>query len=199
MAVSARIPAAFQPVFGAILGLCGYSAVALLPRGPGAVAALAFWVLATLAEGERGIARWFAKLPLFGSLLGACTVLIRWYALMSTGATPGIVSAMAIGPAGSVLLAWVSRPVDDSADERLSVLSPPQATIAFVIGIAATFLFGFRLRILLAIVFWMLFRAVAALVNWRWRGVRGSDLDAFRVIVESTLLAIMGSVGPRLG
>jgi hypothetical protein len=194
MALSSRLPAPLVPLSGALLGVFGYGLIALLPRGPGAVAALAMWTAATLAEGERGLARWFPRLPLSGSLLAFCTILVRWYALMSLQLAPGIVAAMALGPAASVALAWVSRPVDDAAFRRLSVLTAPQAAIAMAEGAAMTLFCGVRTGIVLVLVTWLLLRGAAALENWRWGGVRGSDLEAFRVLVETgslTLLAIM--------
>jgi hypothetical protein len=113
---------------------------------------------------------------------------------MSLQLTPGIIAAMAVGPAASVALAWISRPVDDAAFRRLSVLTAPQAIVAIGEGIAAALLCGVRTGTVLVLVSWLLLRGVTALVNWRWGGVRGSDLEAFRVVVETTSLTLSASL-----
>jgi hypothetical protein len=199
MAVSARLPAVLQPVLGALLGLCGWGLIVILPEGPGAVAALLVWTAVTLAEGERGFARWFPRLPLLGTLLAGCTILVRWYALISLQTSSrrlavGIVAAMTMGPAASIALAWVSRPVDDAAVRRLSVLTTPAALIAIGEGLVAALMCGPRKGIVLTLVAWLLLRLVSYITQWRFRGVRGWDVDAFRVLVETVGLAVIASL-----
>lgn len=199
MAVSERLPAAVQPLAGAVLGLCGCAFVLLLPRGPGAVAAVILWTAVTLAKGERGFARWLPKLPLFGTLLAGCTILLRWYSLISLQGSParlvtGVVAAMALGPAASVTLAWISRPVDQPAFQRLSVLSTPEAVTAIAEGVAASVACGLQVGSMLIISGYLLVRLMAGFVNWRFAGVRGSDLDACRVVVDTIALVLVSSL-----
>jgi cobalamin synthase len=199
MAVSGRLPAVLQPVVGALSGLCGWGLIVILPQGPGAVAALLLWTAVTLGEGERGFANWFPRLPLFGTLLAGCTILVRWYALISLQTSSrrlavGIVAAMTLGPAASVALAWVSRPVDDGALRRLSVLTTPTALIGIGEGVVAALLCGPRIGVVLALVAWLLIRLVSYVAQWRFRGVRGQDLDAFRVVVETVALVVIASL-----
>ena len=199
MAVSARFPPIFQPVTGALAGLCGYGLMMLLPQGPGAIAALVFWTLVTLAAGERGFARWFPKLPLFGSLLAGCTVLLRWYALISLARWPhlsplALVAALTLGPAAMLGLAWVSRPADERALSRLAPLTTTQALVAVGEGILAALLCGVRIGTVLVLTAWLLFRVVSWYVNRRFGGVRGSDLEAYRILVETAALMLISSL-----
>src|SRR5690348_11142966 len=105
----------FVPLAAAALGAAGALFVLFLPHGVGATAAVVFWTLAILARGERGIARWFPRLPIFGSLLAACTLLIRWYALASLRGLTVLLAAIVaheLAAAGAIALAWLARPVD---------------------------------------------------------------------------------------
>lgn len=198
MAVSARFPEFIQPLFGALLGACGAGLILLLPRGPGAVAALALWTAATLARGELGFSRWFPKLPLFGTLLAGCTILLRWYSLISLENAGRlwlpVIAAMALGPASAIALGLVSRPVDDAAFERLSRLTTLTAAVAIVEGCAAALLNGIRIGLVLALLCWIVLRIIAYLAEWRHRGVRGSDLEATRVVAETVSLVVLASL-----
>jgi hypothetical protein len=182
--VGARIPAVLAPVFGAVLGLCGGALIVVLPRGPGAIAALGLWTAATMGEGERGIAGWFPRLPLFGSLLGASTILVRWYALISLAA-PSQAAAVAFG--------WISRPADEEAVRRLSKLTSAGAIVAVAEGIGALVLCGLQLGPVIGMVLYLLIRATGGFVKWRFGGVRGRDLEAYRVLAETLALALMAS------
>jgi hypothetical protein len=199
MAVSARFPPIFQPAAGALAGLCGYALMMLLPRGPGAIAALVLWTAITLAAGERGFARWFPKLPLFGSLLAACTLLLRWYALIWLARLPhlsplAIVAALALGPAAMIGFAWVSRPADELAFARLLPLTTWEALVAMAEGVAAAFLCGVRVGTVLVLVAWLLFRIVSWYVDLRFGGVRNSDLEGYRILVETASLMLVSSL-----
>ena len=195
--MSARFPALLQPLFGALLGVCGTGLVLVLPRGPGAIAALLLWTVAGLAQGELGFSRWLPRLPLFGTLLAGCTILLRWYSLISLENAgrlfPAVVAAMTLGPAAAIALAWVSRPLDDAAFRRLSVLEIGPALGTMAEGTAGAMLCGVRLGVVLVLVVWLLLRIVTYL-RARSGGVRGSDLEAFRVVVETTALILLASV-----
>lgn len=199
MAVSARIPAILQPLLGALLGLLGAVLILNLPRGPGAVAAVVFWTAATFASGERGFARWFPKLPLFGTLLAACTILLRWYALISLQASSrgllfAAIAAMTLGPAAAIALGWLSPPVDDAAVRQLSPLTTAATVIAIAQGTIAALAYGLRIGCILLLVVMLLVRQVSAFMKWRRGGVRGSDLDGFRVVVETLALVLAASL-----
>ncbi len=199
MAVSARLPVVLQPVVGALLGLCGWGLIAVLPQGPGAVAALALWTAATLGAGERGFARWFPKLPLFGTLLAGCMILVRWYALISLQTSGrrlgvGIIAALTLGPAAAVALAWTSRPVDDDAFRRLLPVTTATACVVIAEGVVAALWCGLRIGLVLALVAWLLLRLVLYFTQWRVGGVRGRDLDGFRVLVETASLTVLSSL-----
>jgi hypothetical protein len=194
--VSARVPAVLQPIAGAIMGLCGYALIMALPNGVGATAAIILWTAFTLARGERAFARWVPRLPMFGTLLGFCTLLLRQYALMSPAASAvRIIAAMTVGPAASVALAWVSRPVDGAAFRRLSVLTTPAAIMAMLEGVGASFACGTRVASMLIVFAYVLVRVASAFLERRFGGVRGSDLDAFRVVVETVALVLLCSMG----
>ncbi len=198
MAVSERFPAVLQPLFGALIGLCGAALIVWLPGGPGAIAALVLWTAVTFARGELGFSRWFPKLPLFGTLLAACTILVRWYALISlqNGARllPAVAVATTLGPAAAIALGWVSRPVDDAAFRRLSRLNTQWAVVAIAEGIAAAALCGIRVGLVLVLVCWLVLRLVLWVGRWRIGGVRGSDLEATRVVVETISLVVLSSL-----
>ncbi len=198
MAVSARFPEFIQPLFGALLGACGAALIVLLPKGPGAVAAVALWTAASLAKGELGFSRWFPKLPLFGTLLAGCTLLLKWYSLISLQNSgklwAPVIAAMTLGPATATALAWVSRPVDDEAFARLSRLGTPSAVIAIAEGCVAALLCGARVGVILVLVMWILLRLVTMLTEWRRRGVRGADIEATRVIAETVALVLVASL-----
>ncbi len=184
-----------MPLAAAILGACGCLLIVALPRGPGAIAALALWTGATLARGERGLARWIPRFPPFGSLLAACTILVRWYALISLENAPdrlwtGVIAAMTLGSAASIALSWISRPVDDAAFHRLSPLTTPVALTGIAEGVVATLLCGPRIGSVLVLSAYVLLRVVAAFTNMRNGGIRGSDLEGLRVITETTALTI---------
>jgi cobalamin synthase len=170
----------------------------VLPRGPGAIAALALWTAVTMAEGERGIAQWFPKLPLFGSLLAASTILVRWYALISL-ATPsrrilaGAAIALAASQAAAVAFGWISRPADEEAVRRLAKLTSAGAIVAMVEGVAALVLCGLQLGPVIAMVLYLLIRVTGGFVRWRFGGLRGRDLEAYRVLAETVALALMAS------
>lgn len=202
MAVSGRLPAVLLPVLGALLGLSGGLLILLLPRGPGAIAALALWTGVTLAQGERGMARWFSRLPLFGSLLAACTVLLRWYSLISLHSPPrpmfaAVIVALMLGQVASVALAWVSRPVDDGAFRRLSKLTTTAAIIALAQGAVAAAWFGPRVGSVLAMGVYLLVRLAEWLLQCRYGGVRALDLEALRVTVETGVLMFVSSENIR--
>lgn len=170
-----------------------------MPHGPGAVAAVVLWTAVTRAAGERGIAGWFPRLPLFGTLLAGCTVLIRWYALISLQTSSqrlaaGAIAAMTLGPAASVILGWVSRPVDQAAFERLSVLTITQTVVASAEGLITALLCGPRIGIVLTLLAWLLIRLVSYGTQWRLGGVRGRDLAALRVLVETAALVVIASL-----
>lgn len=198
MAVSARFPEAVQPLFGALLGACGAALVMFLPKEPGAVAAVVLWTAATLAKGELGFSRWFPNLPLFGTLLAGCTILLRWYSLISLQNSGKLLvpamAAMALGPAAAIALGWVSRPVDDAAFARLSRLGTVPALIAIAEGSAAALACGLRVGTVVMLITWILLRMISYLAQWRYRGVRGSDLDAARVVVETAALVVLSSL-----
>lgn len=202
MAVSERFPAFVQPLIGAVLGLCGAGLIIGFRRGPGAVAALVLWTAASLATGERGFARWFPKLPRFGMLMAGCTILLRWYSLISLETsvarlTTSVIAAMTLGPAASVALAWLSRPVDTPAFKKLARLSSPAAIVAVVEGTAAAMACGLRMGALLTLSTYLLLRLVSGFVNWRYGGIRASDLDGFRIVVETSALVILSSMRPE--
>lgn len=199
MAVNARFPPIFQPAAGALAGLCGYALIMLLHQGPGAIAALVVWTAITLAAGERGLAGWFPKLPLFGSLLAGCTILLRWYSLIALAKLPhisgwAIAAALALGPAAMLALEWVSRPADESAFARLAPLTTPEALVAIGEGLVAAFVCGIRIGVVLVLTAWILLRLVSWVVNYRFGGVRASDLEACRILVETAALMLISSL-----
>ncbi len=191
MAVSALLPAAVQPLAGAILGVAGYVLMRDLPGGPGVVAALFLWTAFTLAQGERGFARWLPALPMLGTLLGFCTLLLRWYALISLSHRPlAILAAMTLGPSASVALAWVSPPADEAAFRRSARLSTPAALIAIAEGVLASLACGLRLGSILIALSYLLVRMASASLQRSVGGVRGSDRESFRITVETMALAL---------
>lgn len=191
MAVIARLPPIVQPLAGAAMGLCGYGLMVCIPGSPGVIAALAFWTACTMAQGERGFRTWLPAMPMFGTLAGFSTLLVRWYALIPLSHHPkSIVAAMTLGPAASVALAWVSRPVGDDAVRRLSVLSTTAAIIAIAQGVIAALACGMRLGSILIGFSYLSVRTMTALLKRRFGGVRGSDLEAFRVLFETVALVL---------
>lgn len=201
MAVSALFPAAIQPLIGALLGLCGGVCILMLPKGPGAVAALALWTAATLASGERGITRWFTKLPLFGSLLAGITILVRWYALISLHSPTkrmllAVAGSMAIARSAMVAVAWVSRPADDQAVGRLKALTTTATLIAMAQGAALALVFPMSAAVALALAAYLVVRLVSWFTAWRYGGIRVQDLEANRVLAETLCLALLASIPP---
>ncbi len=191
MAVSAHLPAVVQPLAGAAIGLCGYGLMIALPGAPGVTTALVFWTAITAAQGERGFAPWLPALPMLGTLIGFSTLLVRWYGLTPLSSQPSrVVAAMTLGPAAAVALAWVSRPVGDVAFRRLSVLSTPAAVIAITQGVIASLACGMRVGSILIVATYLLVRLWTAFLKRRFGGVRGSDLEAFRVLVETMGLVL---------
>jgi hypothetical protein len=202
MAVISRLPFAALPAAGAVLGLCGGLLIVVLPEGTGALAALALWTGITWAEGERGLSRWFPKLPLSGSLISAMTILLRWYALISLHSPTSrlllaAAATLAIGQAASVVLAWISPPADDAALRRFANLTIPAALAAMLQGIAAAFFFGFPLALALIMTAYLFIRLASWFFNWRFGGVRASDVEANRVLVETAVLFLLASVASR--
>ncbi len=186
--------AVFLPLAAAAFGAAGALLVLTLPRSAGATAAVMFWTAVTLARGERGIVRWFPALPAFGSLLAAGTILIRWYALASLHdlrvVLAGIV-AHELAAAAAVALAWLARPADAEADRRLAGLNSASAVIVFMqAGIVVSFT-GVRLALILSLIAYLLVRLVLAFVNWRYHGVRWSDLNATFVLLSTVALAAL--------
>lgn len=173
--------------------------ILLLPRGSAEVAAVLLWTAVTLARGERGIARWFPRLPLFGSLIAAITILIRWYALESLHWYPrqmlaSVVACLAMGQASAIALEWISRPVDETAFQRLLGIDTRGAVIAMCEGAAAAFLLGIPLGIATILTAYVLIRVVAWFTAMRCGGIRGLDPDALRVLFETTSLAVLAGV-----
>jgi cobalamin synthase len=186
--------AVFLPLVAAAFGAAGALLVLLLPHSAGATAAVIFWAAVTLARGERGIVRWFPKLPAFGSLLAACTILIRWYALASLHdlrvVLAGIV-AHELAAAGAVALAWLARPADAEADRRLVGLNSASAVIVFMQAAIVVAFTGVRLALILTLVAYLVVRLILAFVNWRYHGVRWSDLNATFVLLSTVALAAL--------
>ncbi len=180
------------------MGFCGGALIILLPRGPGAIAALILWTAATLAAGERGFARWFPKLPLFGSLLAASTILVRWYSLMSLSSSDRRVLAssaiaLAAAQAATVAFGWTSHPADEPAVQRLSRITTTRAVVAVLQGLVALALIGAQIGAVIGIVLYLLIRLIGGLARWRFGGARGLDLEAYRVLAETAALMIMAS------
>lgn len=196
----AKLPWIVTPLAAAVLGLLGGVLMVVLPRESGAVVALALWTAVTLAAGERGLSHLFPKLRLFGGLLAACTILLRWYALLSLATTTGwlltaIVAALTAAQAASVALAWVSPPADPSAVSRIAGLTTTVAIAAMAQGAAAVALLGPRLGVLVIVGSYLLVRIGSAFFKWRFAGVRGSDIETFRVLCETALLVLLASLG----
>ena len=199
MILGIRFPAALLPIIGALFGLCGGLCILVLPKGPGAVAAVTLWTAGTLAAGERGLARWFTKLPLFGSLIGGVTILVRWYALISLHSPSNrmlcsVTASLAIAQAATVALAWVSRPADDAAVKRLAPLTTNAAVIAMALGALALWPFPMPVPVVLGLAAYLSVRLVSWYAAWRFGGVRASDLEAHRVILETACLALLASL-----
>jgi hypothetical protein len=196
--------AVFLPLAAAAFGAAGGLLVLLLPHNAGATAAVVFWSAATLARGERGVMRWFPKLPVFGSLLAGCTVLIRWYALAffhdRRAVLAGVV-AHELAAAGAVALAWVARPADCEASQRLKGLNSASAILVLLqAGVVAAWT-GPRTAFMLALLVYLVVRLALAFVNWRWGGVRWSDLNATFVLLSAVALAALslrygGAIAP---
>lgn len=202
MAVISRLPPAVLPAAGAALGLCGGLLMIRWPEGPGAVAALALWTGVTLAAGERGLARWFPKLPLSGSLIAAMTILVRWYALISLHSPAGrllvsVAAALAIAQSASVLLAWISPPGDEGAVRRYADLGMPAVAAASVQGIAAAVLLGMPAAVVVALAAYVFIRLASWFLEWRFGGARVADVEAHRVLAETGVLFLMASMSPR--
>jgi hypothetical protein len=125
-------------------------------------------------------------------------LLLRWYSLISLEragtVVAGTIAAMTLGPATSVALAWISRPVDPAAVRRLAPITNTTALIAIGEGILAAMLCGIRLGTVLVIVAWLLVRFASTFVRWRFGGVRGSDLEAFRIVVETAAFVLAASL-----
>jgi len=186
--------AVFAPLVAAALGAAGALFVVFLPPEVGATAAVAFWTLLTLGRGERGITRWFPRLPIFGSLLAACTLLIRWYALASLRGLPALLAAIAaheLAVAGAVALAWLARPADPEADRQLASLNSISAVLVFIQAAIIVAFTGFRIALILALLAYIVVRLALAVVNWRYSGVRGSDLAATFVVLSTLALAAL--------
>ena len=199
MAVISRLPPAVWPAAGAALGLCGGLLIVGLPQGPGAIAALVLWTAVTFAAGERGLAKWFPKLPLSGSLIAALTILVRWYALISLHVLSfrillAVAAALAISQAAAVVLAWIAPPADEAALRRFANLTIPAALIAFAQGLIAAGVFGFPLVIAVLMLAYLFIRLAEWFFHWRFGGLRMQDVDAIRVLVETAILVFLASL-----
>jgi hypothetical protein len=186
--------AVFVPLAAAAFGAAGALFVLFLPRDVGATAAVAFWTVVTLGRGERGIVRWFPWFPLFGSLLAACTLLIRWYALVSLRGLTVLVAAIVaheLAAAGAVAVAWLARPADSEADRRLASLNSISAVLVFVQAAIVVAFTGLRMALILALLAYIVVRIILAFVNWRYNGVRWSDLTATFVVLSTLSLALL--------
>jgi hypothetical protein len=199
MAVISRLHPAAWPAAGALLGLCGGLLIVGLPQGPGAIAALVLWTATTLAAGERGLAKWFPRLPLSGSLIAALTILVRWYALISLQVLGlrimlAVAAALAIAQSAAVVLAWVSPPADEAALRRFANLTIPAALIALAQGFIAAWVFGFPLVIAVVMLAYLFIRLAEWFFGWRYGGLRLGDVEALRVLVETAILVFLASL-----
>jgi cobalamin synthase len=188
--------AVFLPLIAAALGAAGAGLVLLLPPQTGATAAIAFWTAATLARGERGIYRWFPSLPVFGSLLAACTLLLRWYAVVSLPRSHVMLAAIAsheMAAAGAVALALVARPADEETSERHASLNTMIAMIVFAQAAIVVAFTGLRLALVLALTVYLVVRVLLAFTTWRFGGVRRTDLSAAFVVLSTLELAVLSS------
>ncbi len=196
----AKLPWILTPLAAAALALLGGILMIVLPREAGAVVCLALWTAVTMASGERGLADLFPKLRLLGGLLAACTILLRWYALLSLATSTGwllttIVAALTAAWAASAGLAWVSPPVDPPAVARVAGLTTTVAIAVMAQGAVAAAVLGPRLAVLVIVGSYLLVRLGSAFFKWRFAGIRATDIDAFRVVCETALLVLLASVG----
>jgi hypothetical protein len=186
--------AVFLPLIAAALGAAGAFFVLVLPPGTGATVAVLTWVAATLARGERGVARWFPSLRVFGSLLAAGAVLLRWYSLAALPRSHVLLAAIAafeMAAAGAVALAWLARPADDAAARRLASLNTRAALIVFAQAAIVIAFTGPRMAAVLVLVVYVVVRLLLAFVVWRFGGVRWSDLHAASAVIGALELLVL--------
>ena len=188
--------AVFLPLIAAALGAAGAGLVLVLPPGTGATVAVVFWAVATLARGERGISGWFPSLPVFGSLLAACTLLVRWYSLVSLTRSHVMLAAIAaheMAAAGAVALAWVARPADEETTERHARLNSATAMVVFIQAAIVIAFTGPRMASVLALGVYLIVRILMAFITWRFGGVRWPDLSATFVVLSTFELAVLST------
>ncbi|HUQ91243.1 MAG TPA: adenosylcobinamide-GDP ribazoletransferase [Bryobacteraceae bacterium] len=202
--------ALFFPLVGAGLGWLGAQWLGMLSPWLGSTLAalliLVFWALVTGALHEDGLAdvadairahrspeRMItilkdSRIGAFGALALILVVAIRWQAIVRMPAAPvaELAACLAVSRAAMVGQAFLSRPIGEGMGAAFaSRLSTWTASIAILQGIAAAFLPGLRVGLVLVsgavFVTWVLYRWFDA----RLGGVNGDCLGATCLMVET--------------
>jgi adenosylcobinamide-GDP ribazoletransferase len=208
--------AALFPLVGAMLGAAGaFIYLETAKAIPGSLAALltvAFWTLISGIMHEDGLAdvadalragrtqeKMLAilkdsRIGTFGAVAIVLSFIARWQAVEQIG-DPRIlqilIAAQAVPRAAMVALAWVSRPVGAGLGMAFaSTLTTPAALIAIAQGVAAAFLCGPRVGIVIVAASYAVIRIARWYFYRRIGGVNGDCLGATEQILEIFILVL---------
>jgi adenosylcobinamide-GDP ribazoletransferase len=207
--------AAFFPLVGALLGLCGAGLLKALswalPPGAAALGVVLFWVLVTGALHEDGLADCAdafrahrspdiiheilkdSRIGAFGALALIFSIGLRWQALTSlaTPALPLLVASQTVSRAALVALAWISRPAGDGLGAQFCTrMSTWSALAAVVIGVGAAIFCGLRLGWVIIGLTTLLVFGARRYFQARIGGVTGDCLGALSQVVETAILLV---------
>jgi len=208
--------AAYFPLVGALLGLAGggifAGAARILPVSLAALLTVAFWAAISGVLHEDGLAdvadamragrtpeKMLAilkdsRIGTFGTVAVVLSVLARWQALEHIAAPKIIaacVAAQALARSGMVAMAWVSRPAGTGLGMALSAsLSTPVAIAAIVQGVAAAFIGGARVGLVMLAGSYVVIRAARWYFYRRIGGVNGDCLGATEQLLEIFALLV---------
>jgi len=208
--------AAWFPVVGAALGAAGAGILALLePLLPAQIRALlvvAFWIGATGALHEDGLAdvadgvraersreRMLeilkdSRIGAFGALALILSVAVRWQALaaLAVDALPALTAVMALSRASIVVLARIARPAGAGMGARFAGrVTTLSATAAAALALAAAAWCGVATGAVLAVVTAVVILASRSYFHRRLGGVTGDCLGAVAQLVEMSLLTVL--------
>lgn len=207
--------AAFFPVVGGLLGLCGaglmLALTRMLPASAAALCVLLFWVLTTGALHEDGVADTAdafrahrtpekilailkdSRIGTFGGLALLFSVLLRWQGLanVAAGVVPVLVASQAVSRAALVALAWIARPAGGGMGAEFSTrLTTAGAVTAIVLGVAAAAACGLRLGWAIVSTSVLLTYGARRYFHARLGGVTGDCLGALSQAVETSILVV---------
>lgn len=181
--------AIFFPLWGAVLGAAGAGIFVAVGRAiPPSLAALltvAFWT------GLSGVPREDARIGAAGAAALILSVVARWQALEHL-ANPQVlvicIAAQAAPRAAMVALAWVSRPAGSGLLAFSSTLTTPAALAAIALGIAASFLGGFRAGVIIIAGTYLILR----LAQWHcYKRIGGINLNCLAATEQALEIFIL--------